>query len=345
MPTLAAGELEALVGRVLVAAGSPEGTARAVAASLVLSNLKGVDSHGAMRVPEYVGHIAEGRIVPDAEPLVQRDGVTMQVDGRWCFGQVAARLAASLAAETAPETGVAVATLTHVQHVGRLGEYVELVADAGSVAIAFCSTGPPGGRVVPFGGRRPALATNPLAFAVPAGSRPPIVADFSTSAAAEGRVRLAHRNGLEVAEGWLVDAGGRPTRDPAALYEGGALLPAGGHRGYALGLFVEILGGVLAGAGTASTGAAPGNGLVLIALHPARFGGADAFRGGVDAVADAVTAVEPAPGFDRVRLPGEPEVETEARRRTEGIPIPDATWDELLEVATRLGVDRATGSL
>jgi uncharacterized oxidoreductase len=338
MPTLAPGELEGFVQRVLVAAGSPEGPARTVAASLVLSNLKGVDSHGVMRVPEYVRHIGEGRIVPDAEPLVERSGAGVRVDGRWCFGQLGARQAAALAAETAAETGVAVATLTHVQHVGRLGEYVELVAETGAVAIAFCNTGPPGGRVVPFGGRRAVMATNPLAFAVPAGSRPAIVADFSTSAAAEGRVRLAYQNRVEVPEGWLVDSEGRPTQDPAALYADGALLPAGGHRGYALGLLVEILGGVLAGAGTASTGDAPGNGLVLVALDPARFGGAEAFAAGVEAVAAAVTAVEPAPGVDRVRLPGEPEAETEAIRRAEGIPIPEPTWAEISEVSARLGV-------
>ena len=257
----------------------------------------------------------------------------MRVDGRWCFGQVAARRASESAAAAAHETGVAVATVLHVHHVGRLGEYVELIAAEGGVGIAFCNSGPPGGRVVPHGGRRAVLATNPLAYAVPAGSRPAIVADFSTSAAAEGRVRLARQNRLEVPEGWLVDAEGRPTRDPEALYAGGALLPAGGHRGYALALLVEVLGGVLAGAGTSSTGDAPGNGLVLDRPRPGALGWRRGFLAGVDAVADALTAVEPAPEFDRVRLPGEPEAETEARRRAEGIPIPEATWEELAALA------------
>jgi uncharacterized oxidoreductase len=165
------------------------------------------------------------------------------------------------------------------------------------------------------------------------------VADFSTSAAAEGRVRLARQNGLEVPDGWIVDAEGRPTRDPEAFYAGGALLPGGGHRGYALALLVELLGGALAGAGCASVGAAPGNGLVLLALDPAAWRERAAFLADVDAVAGAVLAVEPAPGFDRVRLPGEPEAETEARRRAEGIPIPEATWRQLAGVASGLGVD------
>jgi LDH2 family malate/lactate/ureidoglycolate dehydrogenase len=339
MPTLAAGELEELVRRIFAAAESPAEVARVVAASLVLANLKGVDSHGVMRVPEYVEQIARGRIVPAAEPSVEQAGATVRVDGRWGFGQVAARKAAQLSARLARETGVAVAAVTRVHHVGRLGEYVELVAADGAVGLAFCNTGPPGGRVVPFGGRRAVLPTNPLAYAVPAGARPAIVADFSTSAAAEGRVRLARQNGTEVPEGWLVDGDGQPTRDPEALYAGGALLPAGGHRGYALGLLVELLGGALAGAGCASTGAAPGNGLVLVALDPAARSEPAAFLAEVDAVAAAILAVEPAPGFDRVRLPGEPEAETEARRRAEGIPLDDATWQDLVRAAAGLGVE------
>jgi LDH2 family malate/lactate/ureidoglycolate dehydrogenase len=336
--TLAAGELEDLARRVLAAAGSPAEAAQAVAASLVLSNLKGVDSHGVMRLPEYVGHIENGRIVPDAEPAIQQAGAVLQVDGRFGFGQLAARKAAQLAARLARETGAAVATLVHVHHVGRLGEYVELAAEEGAVALAFCNTGPPGGRVVPFGGRRAVLPTNPLAYALPASGRGAIVADFSTSAAAEGRVRLARENGLEVPDGWLVDRHGRATRDPEALYAGGALLPAGGHRGYALALLVELLGGALAGAGCASTGAAPGNGLVLVVLDPAAWGEPAAFLAEVDAVAAAVLAVEPAPGHDRVRLPGEPEAETEAKRRAEGIPLDEATWRELTALAARLGL-------
>ena len=131
-------------------------------------------------------------------------------------------------------------------------------------------------------------------------------------------------------EGWIVDAEGAPTDDPGELYEGGAILPAGGHKGYALCLLVEALGGLLAGAGCASLGVDPGNGLVLIAAHPA--------PAGVAEVASAVRASPPAPGFDRVRLPGDPETETEARRRVEGIPVADGTWADFVATATRYGV-------
>ena len=343
MPIVNAATLRALARNVLVAAGSPETAAGPVAESLVLSNLKGVDSHGVVRVAQYVAEIRSGRIVPDAEPGLEGRGSITLIDGHWCFGQLAARAAAQAASRTARTTGLAAASVSRVQHVGRLGEYVELLAGDGLVGIAFCNTGPPGGRVVPFGGRRPVLATNPVAYAIPSGSGTPIVADFSTSTAAEGRLRLARQNGQSVPDGWIVDAAGRPTNDPADFYEGGALLPAGGQRGYALAILAEILGGVLAGAGCSSVGDAPGNGVVLLALSPDAWQGIGSFLDGVDRVADVITSVPPAEGVDRVRLPGEPERECETVRRRDGIPVPEATWNELAGLAAGLGVVVDTG--
>jgi len=217
-----------------------------------------------------------------------------------------------------------------VQHVGRLGETVERVAAEGCLALVFCNTGPAGGRVAPFGGRQAVFGTNPLAYAVPTATGPPIVADFSTSATAEGRVRLARQSGERVPPGWLIDADGSPTDDPNALYEGGAILPAGGHKGYALGLLVEILGGIVAGAGCASLGVDPGNGLVLIALHP--------MPEGTDQVVTAARASPSARGVQRILLPGDPEAGTEERRRREGIPVPDTTWAEFATVAAHYGI-------
>ncbi len=330
MPTIRADALERSICDVLLAAGSPPVEAAIVAESLVLSNLKGMDSHGLVRVTQYVGEIESGRTVPDRKPVVrERDG-RIHVDGCWGFGQVAAREAARLAAERARGAGVSLVTMAGANHVGRLGETVERVAAEDCLAIAFCNGGPAGGRVAAFGGRGPLFGTNPLAYAIPNPPDAPVVADFSTSATAEGRVRLANQNGQRVPEGWIVDAEGAPTDDPGELYEGGAILPAGGHKGYALCLLVEILGGLLAGAGCASLGFDPGNGLVLIAAHPA--------PAGVAEVASAVRASPPAPGFDRVRLPGDPEDETEARRRVEGIPVPDGTWADFVATATRYGV-------
>jgi len=325
-----AAELERSICDVLVAAGSPAGPAAVVAESLVLANLQGVDSHGLLRVAQYAGEIESGRTVPSAEPVVaERDG-RLHVDGRRGFGQVGARLVASLAVERARAAGVAVVTMANASHVGRLGEVVERVAAAGCLAIAFLSCGPAGGRVAPFGGRGPLFGTNPLAYGIPNPPEVPIVADFSTAATAEGRVRIAARDGMRVPAGWIVDAGGEPTEEPAELYRGGAILPAGGHKGYALALLIEVLGGLVAGAGCASLGVDPGNGLLLFALSPA--------PPGVAELARRVRSAAPAPGFDRVRLPGDLEADTAARRREEGIPVADGTWADFAAVAARYGV-------
>ena len=337
MPAAAPDALERLIAAVLEATGAPPQAARIVAESLVLANLKGVDSHGIIRLPQYVDEIETGLTRPDAEPTSQLHGAIALVSGHRGFGQIAARAASRHACALAGELGVGLAMLSGVRHVGRLGEYVERAAASGFVAIAFCNTGPAGGRVVPFGGAEPLLGTNPIAYAFPGG----LVADFSSAAASEGRVRAARQAGSAIPEGWIVDAGGAPSTDPGDLYSGGALLPAGGQRGTALALLAELLGGALAGAGTASTGDEPGNGLVVVAIDPRALGPPSALGERVERVLVALRAVRPAPGHDRVLAPGDLEAETETRRRVEGIPVPDGTWSAILAVAARYGVDTA----
>jgi LDH2 family malate/lactate/ureidoglycolate dehydrogenase len=338
VPTLGAPALEELGTAVLEAAGAPPAAAAQVARSLVRANFLGVDSHGVIRVAQYVAEIEAGLLDPAARPSVDERGAFLVVDGRGGFGQVAAAAAATRLIDHTQTAGLAAATVSGVRHVGRIGEYVELLARAGLVALALCNGGPPGGRVRPFGGSRSFFPTNPIAYAVPS-SGDPVVADFSTSIVAEGRVRLARQRGERLPEGWLVDAAGQPTTDPALLYEGGSLLPAGGHKGSALALLVELMGGVLTGAGTASTGADPGNGLVLLALDPARLQPSETFASAVGRVVDALRSVPPVAGVERIRAPGDLERETSALREEEGIPLAEETWQDLRSTASRLGVD------
>jgi LDH2 family malate/lactate/ureidoglycolate dehydrogenase len=326
--------LERLVAGVLQAAGSPEAAARTVAESLVLANLRGVDSHGIIRLPQYVDGIEAGVIRPAAGPTIETRGAIAVVSGNGGFGQVAARTASGHACTLAREHGIGLATLGRVHHIGRLGEYVELAAASGCVAIAFCNTGPPGGRVAPFGGAGRLLGTNPIAYAFPGG----LVADFSTSATSEGRVRAAQQAGAQVPEGWILDAEGAPSTDPGDLYAGGAILPAGGQRGTALALLAELLCGVLGGTGTASTGDDPGNGLVLLAIDGGALRPLPELAEGAELVLGALRAVRPATGVDRVLAPGDLERETETRRSAHGIPVPEGTWRAVLAVAERYGV-------
>jgi uncharacterized oxidoreductase len=331
--SLAAPALRELVDRVFRAAGTPDDIADVVATSLVESNIRGVDSHGFIRVPEYLEYIRDGRIEPAARPVISGAGPVLRVNGQRSFGQLAARESALAGAERARAHGVAIAILGGVKHVGRLGEYVELCAELRHLALAFANGGPRGGLVAPFGGRHRALGTNPLAYAFPVAGRAPVVADFSTSAAAEGKVRIYRDAGARLPDGWVVDAQGLPSQDPADLYAGGALLPAAGHKGYALGLLGEVLGGVLAGEGCACAGDDPGNGFVLLVV--------DAGEGFAGGAARAVTALESSPpteSFDGVVVPGSPELETARRRQAAGIPFSAETWRRFVAAARSVDV-------
>jgi LDH2 family malate/lactate/ureidoglycolate dehydrogenase len=332
-------ELRELVARVLRAAGADDEAAELVAGSLVASDVRGVHSHGAIRVPDYVAAIGSGRIAPSARArVVADDGPTVRLHGASAFGQVAAAQLADAVAAGARAHGLCLGTLAGVAHVGRLGEYVERLADQGLIGLAWANCGDPGGNVAPFGGGTARLGTNPLAYALPAGSRAPIVADFSTSIVAEGKVRLYKHAGRTLPEGWIIDADGAPSTNPQDLYEGGALLPMGGHKGFALGLLVEILGGVLAGAGCASLGDSPGNGLVLLAIDPERGASGEGFGAHVAAVAEALAATPPAAGGAGVTLPGEPELAAVERAEREGLELPAGTWQEIAAAARSLGV-------
>jgi LDH2 family malate/lactate/ureidoglycolate dehydrogenase len=331
--------LQELIERLLSAAGADAQAAVIVAASLVASDLRGVRSHGAVRVPDYVAAIRAGRIAPAARSRVVLDqGPLLTLDGCSAFGQVAAGELADAVAAGTHANGICLGTLSGVAHVGRLGEWVERLAAHGFVALAWCNCGDPGGNVAPFGGAEPRLGTNPLAFAIPAAGRPAIVADFSTSVVAEGKVRLFKQAGQELPDGWIIDVAGEPSNDPQALYDGGAILPMGGHKGFALALLVEVLGGVLAGAGCASLGEAPGNGLVLLGLDPARGAHGDGFGARVASIAEALVATPPAPGGDGVVMPGDPERAEAERAERDGLEFSLGTWHEIATVARSLGV-------
>lgn len=328
------------VERILRAAGADAEAAAIVASSLLESDLRGASSHGCMRVPEYLEAIRRGRIAPAARPRVEIDlGSVVTLDGRHSFGQVAARELSQVAVERARRHGVSLATLAGVAHVGRLGEWVERVAEEGLIALAWCNCGNPYGNVVPFGGREARLGTNPLAYAFPTAASRPVVADFSTSIVAEGKVRLFRHRGEPVPNGWLVDAAGVPTSNPEALYRGGAILPAAGHKGYALALLVEVLGGVLAGAGCASVGEEPGNGVVLISIDPHAVTPQRDFRERVADVLASIASSAPASSEGGVKIPGDPEAETRARRLAQGIPVAAQTWATLVEAAVGVGVE------
>ncbi len=209
MPTLSADDLLSLSQAILEALGTPEDSARLVSESLIAANLAGHDSHGVRRLRSYAGFVRDAQVHTAARPVVvARDHATARVDGAWGWGQLAARLTAQTVTDLAKEFGVGVATIEKCNHIGRVGEYVESIADAGMIGIALCNAGP---SVAPYGGYRRLLGTNPLAWAIPCGSNSALVLDIATSSVAEGKIGVARAAGRAVAPGVIVDRSGQPS--------------------------------------------------------------------------------------------------------------------------------------
>ena len=340
MPVLQPMPLADYTSRIFQAAGTPKYTADLVGQSLVSANLAGHDSHGVIRIVQYLRQIDEDELRPRATPEIERETPVMTLyNGHRCFGQLAAKVAIENGIGKARGNSVAVVGLKHSGHVGRLGEWVGLAADEGLIALAFANGGRSGGLVAPFGGAERRMGTNPIAVAIPLEDRPAMMLDFATSAVAEGKVRVALNSGKPIPEGWALDKNGEPTQNPADVYDGGMLLPAAGHKGYGLALLTDYLGGILTGAGGPGLpGSILGNGVLFVLLNIDYFRPLDEFFADGAHIADRIKDTKPAPGFDEVLIPGEPEARSAASRQENGIPLDDTTWSQIVEVAMKLGV-------
>lgn len=340
MPVLTADQLRKIGTRTFEAAGVPREEARIVAESLVESNLTGHDSHGVIRIPQYLRMIASGRIKPDAQPkVVKETASTAIVDGQWGFGQVNARWATELAIRKARAHSVSAVALINNNHVGRLGEYALMAAGKGMIGMVLGTGGSKKGQTAPYGGKVRRLSTAPISVAAPAGRFEPFLMDFATSMVAEGKIMVMRDGGERIPEGWVIDRDGRPTTNPADYFDGGALLPFGGHKGYSLAVFVEIMAGILTGTGYGtSEKSKEGNSILVVAFDVASFRPLDEFRREMDDFFAHIRSTPPAEGHDRVLLPGEPELETKARRLKGGIDLPAKTWERIVQAAEGLGI-------
>ena len=341
MPRFSASALIAMGVQLFVAAGVPETTAAELMNSLVLCNLMGVDSHGIVRIGQYIDALKTGAIVPDSRPKIIRENEVIAVlDGCKGFGQIVARQAMQLTIDKARVAGIGVASFTNIYHVGRLGEFVAMASDAGMIGIMFVNGSRPGGLVAPFGSRRRMLGTNPVAFSIPAGSSPPLLADFATSTVAEGKVRIALRKGDRLPPGCLIDKDGKATENPADLYDGGAITTFGNYKGYALSLLVEILGGILSGG---ETPIFPdydvlNNGVFAITIEPTFFRARADYNTAIDYLFTSIKKAAPAQGSKGALIPGEPEAIQKAMREKDGILVDGTTWAELKKVAEQLAI-------
>lgn len=347
MPTFTADTLVSLSRKLFEAAGVPADDARVVATSLVDANLCGHDSHGVMRVPQYLDFLRKGTYKPVAAfTVISETPAVLAVDADWGLGQPQAYRLLDRLVPKAKALGVAAGTLRNCGHVGRLGEYAEYAARHKMALFASVNSHGAGRRVAPPGGTEGRIGTNPICFGAPT-STDPVVLDFGTSAAAEGKVRAQLQKKQPCPEGWLIDHAGNPCTDPNALYAEprGSLVPFGGpqaYKGFGLGLLLDLLCGGLSG-GACSNPTFPlagqGNAGVFVLFDPAKFGGSDHFIKESDGLTAYVRSCPTAAGAGAITLPGDPERNAKAKRLADGIPVPDGTWELITKAAADLKVE------
>jgi LDH2 family malate/lactate/ureidoglycolate dehydrogenase len=332
-----AGYLHFVTRRIFMAAGTPQHIADDVAQMLVKANLTGHDSHGVLRILRYLQSIEEGRIIPSAEPMILKETPnTMVVDGGDGFGLYTARWAMARAIEKARRAQVCCVSLLRTGHIGRVGEFAEQAAHAGCIGLITSGDSKPGVEyVVPFGGIKGTLGTNPIAAGVPTGDDAPFILDYATSVIAEGKIKVAASLGADLPEGRILDKHGVPSVRTGDFYDGGFLLPFGGHKGYALGVLVTLLGGLT---GNFSIEHGTMDGKFMLAIDVAAFTPLEDFQRGVRATLNEIKTIPPAQGVSEVLVPGEPEHRARAQRLAEGIDLPDTVYQQLRDRAQALGV-------
>ena len=330
---------------IVAAGGSDAREARLVAGNLVTANLTGHDSHGVGMIPRYVESLKEGGLQPNRHPQVRFDGgALVALDGQAGYGQVIGLEATDIAIARARQHGVCVMALANSHHLCRIGQWAEQAVAAGLVSISFVNV-ISRSIVAPFGGSDARFGTNPCTIGIPLAGQAPFILDMATSGVAQGKVRVAHNKGEQLPPGLLLDDQGKPTLEArfGVLEPFGALTTFGLHKGYGLAVACELLGGALSGGGTWHTTDRSRkrvlNGMLTIVIDPRKLGTAEPFEREARAFIDWVKRSPPAPGADRVRIAGDPERETRARREREGIAVDATTWQEIRAAGAKLGVD------
>lgn len=342
MPTVNHDVLRGLIERLLLGAGAKADEAPIIARHSVAANLAGHDSHGVIMIPTYIARVDSGDIVPGAPWEIKQETATSTVvDGNWGWGYAVSERATKLTIEKAKTSQMAATTIVQQSHIGRVAAYPLMAAREGMIAIMTADSGRGPKAVAPFGGREPRLGTNPICIAVPSAKGEALVVDMATSAVAAGKVNLAKAKDVAIPEGWIVDGEGRPTTDPHQFGKGAVLLPLGGpegHKGYSLGVMVEILSALLPGLGFGVSPTGRHNdGCFLACFNVEAFRPLETFKQEVAEFADYLKDTKPAVGFEEVLYPGEVELRTEAKRRAEGIPVDDTTWGKLKGLGEKYG--------
>jgi len=348
MPLYKKDSLAKAIEAIVRAGGSDAREAKLVAENLVTANLTGHDSHGVGMIPRYIESLLEGGLVVNQHPKIAFDGGAMiSLDGQAGYGQVIGLEAMEIGIARAKQHGMCVMGLGHSHHLCRIGQWAEQAVAAGLVSLHFTNV-ISRSIVAPYGGADARFGTNPMTVGIPIPNEPPFILDMATSAVAQGKIRVAHNRREKVSPEWLIDDKGNPTPDPkfGVIEPFGALRTFGLHKGYGLAVVCELLGGALTGGGTwhseDRSKKRVWNGMLTILIDPKRLGTADAFAAETTAFLESLRRSPTAPGVDKVRIAGEPERETRAKRERDGISVDDNTWTDIVAAGAKLKVARET---
>ena len=333
-------QLQEFIKQILLSAGVCEGNSRIVADSITTAELYGFHSHGVIRIPHYIKRLRMGSLNknPDIR-ILRKTGNTALIDGDHGMGHAVAYFAMQEAIKLA-ENGVGFVGVTNSSHFGIAGYTAIQALKKDMIGIVVSHTDV---AVIPFGGKRPAVGTNPLAVAIPTDREYPVLLDMATSAASLGKILVAKSKGEQIPSDWAVDEEGVPTTDP---YKVKYLMPMAGPKGYALALIFDILSGPLTGSlfgkrlpkmyGDYEKHREMGH--FIGAIKVENFVPIDEFKKNVGILIDEIHDTPLAKGFDRILVPGEKEYLTQMQYKKEGIPIPSGTVKELRAVAQELGI-------
>ena len=318
--------------KVMLAHGVAGDCAETVADMLLDAELTGVSSHGVSRLAIYLERIDKGLVSKQNEAKIVRESpAALVIDAGNSPGAVGARFAMEACIRRAREAGCCFAAVKNSNHFGAAAYYTRMASREGM--IGFCCTNLTA-KIAPYGAAEPFMGTDPISVAVPSNDFP-VVLDMTPSVVALGKLILAQKLGKEIPAGWALDKEGRPTTDPAAG-RAGSLIPIGGPKGSGLALIVEVLCGILSGAGTATHlhdlyefDAPQGVGHFLGAVDVSAFIDPDTFRAGVSAMQKEIKSLRLADGFDGILLPGERSAGSAFRKAAEGIDVPEAVCAEL----------------
>ena len=345
-PRFEAKALRDFTAKTFEAYGVPSSDAALGAEVLVDADLAGIESHGIAHLqwhPGYVPGLKSGHINATPEVKILRDSpVAATWDSDRGVGVIVGRQAMDACIEKAEATGIGMIAVTNGRHFGAAGHYARIAAERGLIGMAMCNVLPIG---VAGGGIQRVYGTNPIAMAVPVEGSHPFLLDIATTAVSGGKLEIAMRQGKDIPVGWAVDAEGNDTTDPAALRSGGGLLPLGStmetssHKGYGLGVMVDIMTGVLSGMGSGffQERGKSSQAFWFAAWRIDAFRDLDEFKADMRKMVDGIRATTPEAGRAEVLLAGDPEARARADREANGIPLDDETIEQLTGLGEELG--------